>query len=323
MLNMTSDYRLKNSRKAFTLVEILVVIAVIGLLSSIIFAITRGADEQGRIAKGLYFSQHLHNSLGSYAAGIWSFDEGSGTAANDISGWDNNGTLVNTPTWRCASIDTNYTPSGQGCSLEFAGSGSGQYIRIGNTDTFKWMHGAENPSGFKFTLELWIKRLAGGPDGWIFGTVGHNFSNVGVFLYLNGGTSIRMGIAGGSGTAVFQANDILTVPSDGRFHHLAWTYDHSLSSGNSKLYFDGDLKHTGNKGSGTVSTANSTYVPNIGAVGNGSSLIPNSMLDDVRIYATSLTSTQIESQYYASLGRLLDKDQITKQEHQERLVINK
>jgi len=96
----------KNDKKAFTLVEILVVIAVVGLLGSIIFAITRGANEQGRIAKGLYFSQHLHNSLGSWAAGIWSFDEGSGTTANDISGWDNNGTLVNTPTWRCATPAT-------------------------------------------------------------------------------------------------------------------------------------------------------------------------------------------------------------------------
>ena len=38
------------------------------------------------IAKGLQFGKHLQNSLGSYAAGIWSFDEGSGTAANDISG---------------------------------------------------------------------------------------------------------------------------------------------------------------------------------------------------------------------------------------------
>ena len=309
----------KNDEKAFTLMELLVVIAVIGLLSSIIFAITRGANEQGRIAKGLYFSQHLHNSLGSYAAGTWSFDEGTGTAANDISGWNNNGTIYN-GTWRCAATDPDYTPSGQGCSLEFNGTNS--YIRVGDTNTFKWMHGAENPTDFKFTLEVWIKRLAGGPDGWIFGTVNHNFSNIGVFIYLNGGASIRLGIAGGSGTAVFNVNDILTVPADGRFHHLVWTYDHSSASGNSKLYLDAELKHTDNKGAGVVSAGDSTYFPSIGSIGGSGGFIPNSILDDFRAYAASLTSARIQSQYYAGLGRLLAQEYITEQEYQQRLVKN-
>lgn len=107
--------------KAFTLVEILVVIAVIGLLGSAIFAVTRGTGEQGRIARGLYFDQHLRNSLGAYTLGIWNFDEGSGAVASDTSGWGNNGTIY-------GSVYTTDTPSAEGYALSF--NGSTDYVDI-------------------------------------------------------------------------------------------------------------------------------------------------------------------------------------------------
>ncbi len=137
---------------AFTLVELLVVIAIVGLLSTIVLAVTSGVSEQGRIAKGLQFSQHLENGLGAYLVGKWTFDEGSGDLCGvnkvcDTSGWGNDGSMANSPVWRCATTDRNYTSSGIGCSLEF--SGTNQYINCGNNSSLSL--------GNKITVESFIK----------------------------------------------------------------------------------------------------------------------------------------------------------------------
>ena len=81
--------------KSFTLIELLVVIAIIGVLTSIVLVSTQGLQGKARITKTLQFSQSLNHTLGAYAVGWWTFDEGSGTQARDNSGYGNNGTLTN------------------------------------------------------------------------------------------------------------------------------------------------------------------------------------------------------------------------------------
>lgn len=49
----------------------------------------------------------------------------------------------------------------------------------------------------------------------------------------------------------------------------------------------------------------------------------NGLIDEVRIYATSLTSAQIQSQYYAGLEKLLARSQISRAEYQNRLATSK
>jgi prepilin-type N-terminal cleavage/methylation domain-containing protein len=291
-----------NSQKAFTLAEILVVIAVIGLLSSIIFAITSGTREQGRIAKGLYFSQHLHNSLGSYAAGIWNFDDGSGTTANDTSGWENNGTLVNTPVWRCASTDTNYTPSGQGCSLEF--NGSNQYIDIGDEISLKSM-------GSAVTVEAWAKYNAYGGGGQSYSVIAVKGSPW-TFLLENPSQRIRFRVTAGGVDA--NAQDSATHELN-RWYHFVGTYDGT----NIKIYKDGVqvgiTPRTGALAINDITAKIGTY--------QGTNYNFNGLIDEVRIYATSLTSAQIQSRYYAGLEKLLAGSQISQAEYQNRLATNK
>jgi prepilin-type N-terminal cleavage/methylation domain-containing protein len=266
-------------QRAFTLVEILVVITVIGLLSSIIFAITRGANEQGRIAKGLYFSQHLHNSLGSYAAGIWNLDEGAGTTANDTSGWGNDGTLVGSPVWRCAATDDSYTPSGQGCSLEF--NGSSDYVSI--SDGIFGMDG-------DFTVELWLKPITSPGSYKRFFTLIDETNNLQLTIN-NGQLSWRFGNV---------ANRTTEVISIGNWSHFVFIRD--TASGSNSMYINGV------KTSDTVTgpTANGNYSA-IGG-GYGDSYMFNGLIDEVRIYATALTAIQIQSQYYTGLDKLLAKD---------------
>jgi len=286
-------------QKGFTLAEILVVIAILGLLATIIFTITSGAREQGKIAKGLYFSQHLHNSLGSYAAGIWSFDEGAGSTANDISGWYNNGTLVNTPTWRCASIDTNYTPSGQGCSLEF--NGSTQYVNAGNMVSL-------DIADLKITIETWVKTTATAPD-----------TDVGmrVFTTYRGSNSSRFSLGMRTDKVFSYASPAgsfsgTSVINDGKWHHIVTTYDGATQ----KLYVDGNQENSRNF---TLSSEFYSQNDTIGAF-HSTDGFWGGLIDEVRIYTTALTSAQIQSQYYAGLDRLLVKGQINQGECWQKLA---
>jgi prepilin-type N-terminal cleavage/methylation domain-containing protein len=287
------------ARKGFTLMELLVVIAIIGLLSSIIFAITRGADEQGRIAKGLQFGQHLQNSLGSYAVGIWSFDEGSGSTANDISGWGNNGTLVNSPTWRCASVDTSYTPSGQGCSLEF--NGVDNYVDIGDETSLDISDA--------FTVEAWIKANSFLAHAGIVNKGADATAN---YALAWGATTNKIRLYIGNGTTYQNATEILINLDE--WVHLVGVGSTIPTGTNLKLYVNGELKTNNDI------TINITPSAANLRIGSRSGYNFNGLIDEVRIYATSLTSAQIQSQHYAGLQKLLAKNLISETEHQQRLA---
>jgi len=302
---MTSDsFNKTNGKTAFTLVEILAVIAVIGLLSSIIFAITRGANEQGRIAKGLHFSQHLQNSLGAYAAGIWSFDEGAGSTANDISGWGNNGTLINSPTWRCASTDISYTPSGQGCSLEF--NGSTQYVNAGSGTSLAISSGG-------FTLETWI-----------YPTKIDCSTTVTCAIWSDNGTS-----DGGDIIAIKESGYLWYYTSQGSWNSLSSTTPVSLNSWSHLVFtWDGETKkiyiNGEQKGSVNATSNMRGLLPVwIGRKAGSHAGYFQGLIDNTHIYNRSLTSTQIRSQYYADLQKLLVKEQISQKEYQQRLTVSR
>jgi prepilin-type N-terminal cleavage/methylation domain-containing protein len=296
---MTSSY--SNKQKAFTLAEILVVIAVLGLLATLIFTITRGAGEQGRIAKGLYFSQHLHNSLGSYAAGIWQFDEGSGTAASDISGWGSNGTLVNAPTWRCASSDSSYTPSGQGCSLEF--NGSTQYVNVLDNASL-------NIAG-TITIEAWVKLNSITQVSQSI-VAKNTSSNTGYWLFYNRSDNQKFGFYGVDNKL---ASSTITPNVE------EWTHVVVIREGTDvTFYINGIFDITNNVG-GIVNPV--SYNPLRVGVRSDSVTWPfNGFIDEVRVYEASLTSAQIQSQYYAGLDRLLTKGLMDEGEYKQRLVRN-
>ena len=81
-------------KSGFTLLELLIVISIIGLLSSIVLVTYPTAVEKAHIAKTLQWSASVNHLLGVDAVGVWTFDNIQGTTVYDDSGYNNNGTIV-------------------------------------------------------------------------------------------------------------------------------------------------------------------------------------------------------------------------------------
>ncbi len=96
-----------------------------------------------------------------------------------------------------------------------------------------------------------------------------------------------------------------TAYNDGNWHHVVIVQDPSLSSGQSKGYVDGNLV-TQNNSSSNTSGSNNLYI----GCRNGSQYFFNGQIDEVAIWNTALTSTQV-SEIYNATGTNLTKDLTT------------
>ncbi|OGL68605.1 hypothetical protein A3H10_01365 [Candidatus Uhrbacteria bacterium RIFCSPLOWO2_12_FULL_46_10] len=123
----------------FTLLELLVGIAVIGLLASIALAGSNILRDRARIAGARQFSSSIKNMMLPVAE--WNFEEPSGNIAYDSSGTKNDGTLINSP----ARVANNVLG---GTALQFDRLVS-KYVAVPNSPSL-------NPTT-AFTIEAWVK----------------------------------------------------------------------------------------------------------------------------------------------------------------------
>ncbi len=187
--------------RGFTLVELLVVISIIGLLSTIAIVSTSTARDKARIAGAQSFEAQLTRAIGSSLAAEYDFEEGSGTSTADASGNGNGGALVNTPTW---STDTPFPASKY--SLSFSGT--------------NWVQTAKGfgVADSNFTVSAWVKTSSvtgqmyfvnntGDGNGFRFGLSG------GYMQFLIGNGANTESGCGGSQKV-----------SDGKWHQMAISF---------------------------------------------------------------------------------------------------
>jgi hypothetical protein len=202
--------------------------------------------------------------------GWWPFDEGSGTTANDSSGNNNNGTLVNGPTWTTGKL---------GGALSF--DGVNDYVGLGNPSSL-------NFSG-QITFGAWIKPQAN--DG-LRNIAAHGYRlspNQEVFFRINTG-SYQVGSWDGDSRVTSYA-----IPAEdvNNWVHLVGLYDGS----NWKLYRNGVAVSSASYSVGAITVSENWA---IGARGTGTERFFNGLIDDVRLYNRALSDTEIKALYYAT-----------------------
>jgi prepilin-type N-terminal cleavage/methylation domain-containing protein len=285
------------SNRAFTLLELLVVITIIGILSSIVIVSMSGSTDSATIAKGKAYAQQIHALLGSNAVGVWNFDEGEGSTVYDISGHGNHGTLYG---------DTHFVSSDiEGHTLSF--DGSGDYIDCGGDTSFNF------GDSIDFSIELWIKAAQH-----------NNISNKEFFGkgYLSNPSSICGYVVYNTGKVYFSVRDINNntasavsneIIDDDNWHHVISVFNRDDKI---YIYIDGILSGTPSNMS-SIGNLNNAYPLKLGSGTWSQSL--NGLIDEVRIYSEALPSTEIQKHYVQGLKKLLINQVITQSEYDQRI----
>lgn len=262
---------IKKYRRGFTIVELLIVIAIIGLLSSIVLVSTKESRKKAQIAKKVQVAASFHHKLGSELVGEWRFDEGTGSSVDDSSGNGNFCGTMMTGSW-IPSAESNmksaylFPSDVVGCN----GYAEDGVLALGGGD---------------MTITSWIKLESGAGSGSR------------IFDYLSVPGSYFFGVSGtnriyamlGMRTGL-SSNKILEL---GEWYFVAVSYQNSTRT--FTYYIDGELDRS-QVIAIPIEWEACTTDP---ACGYGFTIgrrLP-AAIDEVRVYKTSFLSSEIKSMY--------------------------
>jgi Tfp pilus assembly protein PilE len=193
---------------AFTIVELLIVIVVIGILAATTIAAYNGIQERARMAAAKSFGSQLKKKYMVNATGMWNFDECSGSSVNNgVSVAD---AVIGTATW------ITDTPSGSGGALRFNGT-----TRIETTSSL---------GATAYVESAWVRiPVSGGNCNNVIPQAATN--GVQAAFYLSG-----CKVTSGHNGSWNMVQSPQTV-NDGKWHHTAIEWE----SGTLKAYLDGQL----------------------------------------------------------------------------------
>ena len=271
-------FRLSYPHKAFTLVELLVVVAVLALLASIVFSNLTGAREQAKISNALSFQSNMHNLLGADLVGWWNFDEGSGSVANDLSGYGNNGTIV-------GATRVDGVPGTGGKAMSF--NGSSDYMELSNSLSIF------NQS---FTISMWIYH-EGPKRGILVGD--YNLpGSIDVNFEIYGDNRLRFYWSGTPN--IFGPKEV--NPQEWNF--IVFIRDKENSKVYSYINQDIDIDYFG-----AISDKVAIIGHRIGRDSRSGETAFNGLIDDVRIYSRALTAYEVQTLYAQTKDNYLAEEQ--------------
>jgi prepilin-type N-terminal cleavage/methylation domain-containing protein len=292
------------SNRAFTLLELLVVITIIGILASIVVVSMSGSTDSATIAKGKAYAQQVHALLGHEAVLDLNFNEGNyntcsdGADVCDASGYGNNGTIYNNEaTFVSSPID--------GYALNF--DGVNEYVECGNNNALVTLTSEK-------TFEFWINPKTGFTYAGFLGLDNNSSNNRWYVDDNNGSGRIRIyGMINGiEETLLTTASNTLTYEN---WQHIV-VIDNGLIW---KIFINGILINSGSESLDfSLLPVDSTF--KLGKVRHSSAYhFLGGYIDDVRIYAVALPSTEIQKHYVQGLEKLLVNQNITQAEYDQRM----
>lgn len=209
--------------------------------------------------------------------GYWNFNEGNGTFTNDH-GVSNDatlldhGTLTNGPTWT--------TSSKIGGGLFF--DGVDDYVNVTSASGL-------NPS--VISLAAWVKTTDNGANGTVISkTTGCASAGYLIWINENGVASQRPSFWVGNGPWLDAPAGVNVT--DGAWHHIAGTYDGSIS----RLYVDGTERASSTPGAETLSSTTNLQIGESTTCGDPL----NGEIDEVRVYDRVLSASEISDLYNAT-----------------------
>jgi prepilin-type N-terminal cleavage/methylation domain-containing protein len=289
-----------SSNRAFTLLELLVVITIIGILSSIVIVSMSGSTDSATIAKGKAYAQQIHALLGHEAVLDLNFNENNyntcpdGSDVCDASGYNNNGTISQDEdgaAFVLSPID--------GYALSF--DGVDDYVPFPSLDYL--------PS---LTVSAWFKLpvyppvasqaiIGGGP--------------LASYLYIHANGSLMYWIATEPRRGGYFTQSLIGIVSANTWHHVVFIIDLALlPSNNVTAYIDGTSLGTNYK----YDFPDVNAFSHIGAYGVVTAPWLGE-IDEVRIYAAALPTTEIQKHYVQGLEKLLSNQAITQSEYDQRM----
>jgi len=276
--------------KSFTLIELLVVIVIIGILAGVIIVSTSSSISKANFAKAQAFSNTVQQELLLNLVSEWTFDNAS-NLGEDTWG-NNNGTVYGSPVLAIKEECV------YGTCLIF--DGVDDYLNCGQ--------GVNNSLQLvdSMTFELWIE-----PDDFLVRrsviykaylgeiSITQEMSKNINFYY---GTSLdTQGFSIGGVVANSWSHIVIVRNLDPSVMKVT-RYINGQKIGDTTAYF-----------AQAYASANSFLI--------GDGYLPSfkGKLDDIRIYNTALSTSQIKQNYIAGLNSLLANNNISKEEYDQRL----
>jgi len=233
------------------------------------------------------FALHWLESTDSNLVGWWKFDEGSGTDANDSSGYGNHGTLYGDPNWVAGRIGVG--------ALDF--DGDGDYVQIPDDDSL-------TPSS-EISIAFWLYNR-GGQDAGIYkrascpgepNSPGASRAYVMKVADSTGKLTLRI-YSPGDYTDAIESNNAVTLD---QWHHIAGTFD----QGEAVVYIDGQLDNSDTLSVSSIwNDAQPLIIGGQWEYCEEDSFLSNlnGKADDVRIYDRALTAGEIWPLYQQGMG---------------------